>query len=122
VFQKILETIMILSSLSHINMLELISLGASTIFVMLIPGFIWSYVFFDPRKKDAKKISIGERILWGIALSLALVPFSIFILIAMFDVAINVQNVITIVIFLSLLGVLTFFIKEKMPSWGGRHS
>lgn len=103
-------------------MLELISLGASAIFIMLVPGFIWSYVFFDPRKKDAKNISVGERILWGIALSLALVPFSIFILIALFDVAINIQNVITIVLFLSLLGVLTYFIKEKIPSWGARDS
>lgn len=101
-------------------MLELISLGVSTIFVMLIPGFIWSYVFFDPRKKNAENISVGERILWGIALSLALVPFSIFILIALLDVAINIQNVILIVIFLSLLGVLTFLIMEKIPSWQGR--
>jgi uncharacterized membrane protein len=57
------------------------------IFVLFIPGFAWSYVFFL-----RKKIDWIERLALSFGLSIALVPLSVFWLNWLFDMRITLLN------------------------------
>jgi uncharacterized membrane protein len=49
-----------------------------SVFVLFLPGWVWSFVFFDD--KGEKKIDVIERIALSFALSIAVVPLAVFYL------------------------------------------
>ena len=57
------------------------------IFILFLPGFIWSFVFFFKREIDWV-----ERIALSIGLSIAIVPLTVFWLNWLFDVRITLLN------------------------------
>ncbi len=57
------------------------------IFILFLPGFIWSFVFFFKRE-----IGWVERIALSIGLSIAIVPLTVFWLNWLFDVRITLLN------------------------------
>lgn len=72
----------------------------SFIFVLFIPGFIWTYVFFAKGKIDAI-----ERFALSVALSLAIVPLFVFYTNLM-GVPIDKTNVLVLIIIVCCLGGL----------------
>ena len=75
-----------------------------TIFVLFIPGFAWSFMFF---RKD--EIDWIERIALSFGLSIALVPLTIFWLNYLFKVKINAFNcsiAIFVLIFIPIIYLL----------------
>lgn len=48
-----------------------------SIYVLFLPGFVWSFVFFDGR---SRKVDLIERIALSFALSIAIVPLAVFYL------------------------------------------
>jgi len=87
-----------------------------TMLVMFVPGFVWSYVFFDHRsgQGDSKKlISIHERIMWAFALSLAIVPVSFFIINSVFPIPVNGYTVFALMIGLSALGLIVRYVVSR---------
>lgn len=105
----------VFTSLSFINSMR-IFLGS--FFVLFLPGFFISYLFF-PRTRafsedstESARIDWLERIALSIALSIAIVPLIIFYLnlIGMKITTINSLIVIFVIIILSLLGI---YIRNK---------
>jgi uncharacterized membrane protein len=69
-------------------------------YVLFLPGFIWSYVFFNKKNNEEKPLDGIERILLSFALSLALCPLLLFFL-NKIGLAINLLSS-----FLTILGII----------------
>lgn len=68
----------LLTLLTNLTFLDSIRITMGTPYVLFLPGFIISYIFFPNKKKE--KIDIIERIALSFALSIAIVPLIIFYL------------------------------------------
>lgn len=53
---------------------KIIALLIGVFVVMMLPGYLWSKVFFD--KPGHKSISLVERTMWSALLSLVIVPMA----------------------------------------------
>jgi len=85
-----------------------------SIFVLFVPGFTWSWIFF---KKD--KIDWIERIALSVALSIALVPLTILWLNYIIHVKITVLNTTLSICILSVLPVAyTYGMKYYKKRYG----
>jgi len=92
------------------NILEIIRIIFGSIFVLFIPGFSWSHVFF---KKD--EIDLIERIALSFGLSIALVPLVVFYLNFLLKVNINLVNVSIVVLVLAALPLVYLrYLKGKV--------
>jgi len=76
---------------------ELLKIIFGSVFVLFLPGLVWSFFFF---KKG--EIDVVERIALSFGLSIALVPLVVFWLNWLLKIKINIVNV-TVVI-LGLIG------------------
>jgi len=85
--------------------LESMRIVFGSVYVLFLPGFIMSYIFF-PKKKhehfetDKNSIDFIERIALSFALSIAVVPLAVFYL-NLIGVKINLLNS-----FLTILGII----------------
>ena len=79
-------------------MIEILRVFFGSMFVLFLPGFVWSYVFFEKGKIDEI-----ERIALSFGLSIALVPLAVFWLNWIFKVKINLIN--TSLVILALIGI-----------------
>jgi uncharacterized membrane protein len=80
--------------------LSLIRIIFGSVFVLFIPGFSWTYLFFDRDEIDAI-----ERIALSFGLSIALVPLSVFYLNYLFGVRITLINCAIVISVLTLVPV-----------------
>ena len=78
------------------------------IFILLVPGLAWSYVFF-PRKD----INWLERIALSFGLSIALVALAVFLVNKLFGVGINLVTFILVTISLTALASALAFLRRK---------
>jgi len=89
---------------SSLGMLESFRIVFGSVYVLFLPGFILSFVFFPKTRssdsKDKGSIDWLERIALSFALSIAVVPLAVFYL-NLIGVGINVLNS-----FLTILGVV----------------
>jgi uncharacterized membrane protein len=81
----------------------------SAIFILFLPGFVWSFVFFAKREIDWV-----ERIALSFGLSIAIVPLTVFWLNWIFDVRITLLN--TSLIVCALIVVPTAYLLVRRPS------
>jgi len=88
-------------------MIEILRMIFGSIFVLFVPGLIWSFVFFDK-----KEIDWIERIALSFGLSIALVPLTIFYLNYLFSVPINLVNSTIAIGGISLVGGLFYKLKK----------
>ena len=79
-------------------MIEILRVIFGSMFVLFLPGFVWSYVFFEKGKIDEI-----ERIALSFGLSIALIPLAVFWLNWIFKVKINLIN--TSLVILALIGI-----------------
>lgn len=77
------------------------------IFVLFLPGFIWSFVFFFKREIDWV-----ERIGLSLGLSIAIVPLTVFWLNWLFHVRITLLNSSLAVLVLSALPAIYLLVKR----------
>jgi len=78
------------------------------IFILLLPGLAWSYVFFS--RKD---INWVERIALSFGLSIALVSLAVFLLNKLFGVGINLLTFALVVVSLTALAIALAFLRRK---------
>jgi len=90
-----------------VEILEIIKIITGSIFVLFLPGFAWSFVFF---KKD--EIDWIERIALSFGLSIAIVPLVVFWLNYFLGVKTNFLNVSIII--LALTGTAAVILKGKI--------
>ena len=106
----ILSTLFILSLVisffSELNLISSLRIVYGSVYVLFLPGFLMSYLFFPVTSEIEKKGSIDwiERIALSFALSIAIVPLLIFYLnlAGMRITALNSVIVVLIIILLSL--------------------
>lgn len=79
-----------------VDIVEIIRIFSGSVFVLFLPGFAWSLVFF---KKD--EIDLIERIALSFGLSIALVPLAVFWLNYFLGVKINLLNVSIVILALT---------------------
>lgn len=91
------------------SVLEALRVFFGLVFVLFVPGFAWSYVFFT-----GKSIDWIERIALSFGLSIALVPLVTFCLHWLLDMRITLLS--TSLVVLSLAGIAAMWV------WGRRHS
>jgi len=87
-------------------MIEIFRVIFGSAFVLFLPGFVWSYVFFEKGKIDEI-----ERIALSFGLSIALVPLTVFWLNWIFKVKINLINASLVI--LGLIGIATGILYVK---------
>lgn len=89
-------------------MVEIITIILGSLFVLFLPGFAWSFVFF---KKE--EIDWIERVALSFGLSIAMVPLAVFWLNFFLGVRINLLNVSIAILTLIGAAVGTYKLKEK---------
>jgi len=97
-----------ISIFTSVSYLEAIRIIYGSVYVLFLPGFILSYLFFpktrpfeeDKEKREKGAIDWIERIALSFALSIAVVPLSVFYL-NLIGVKINLLNS-----FLTILGII----------------
>lgn len=95
------------------NVLEGFRIFFGSVFILFVPGFAWSYVFFA--KKDIDWI---ERVTLSVGLSIAVVPLTVFWLNWIFDIKITLLNTSLIVCALTALALACIWARNH--SWGNR--
>ena len=86
------------------------------IVVFFLPGFAWTFVFFN-------KISVIERIVLSMGLSIAIVTLGVLVLHVLFDMTITGYTSLITIALIIALAVITYFIKryitKRMKAAGG---
>jgi uncharacterized membrane protein len=93
------------------SILEVSRIIFGGMFVLFLPGFAWSFVFFT-----RKNIDLIERIALSFGLSIALVPLSVFWLNWLFYMKISILN--TSLTVCGLIIVAAIYIIARKQSWG----
>jgi uncharacterized membrane protein len=93
------------------NILEASRIVFGSIYVLFIPGFIISFIFF-------KKIDVLERIALSFALSIAIVPLTVFYL-NLIGLKISTLNVFLTILAIIIISILSLLIKDKY--WKRHH-
>lgn len=90
------------------DIIEIIRIIFGSVFVLFLPGFAWSFVFF---KKE--EIDVIERIVLSFGLSIVLVPLAVFWLNFFLGIKINLVNVSTMILVLIGTAAGTYRLKDK---------
>jgi uncharacterized membrane protein len=93
------------------DVLEVIRLFSGGIFILFVPGFAWSYVFFA-----RKNIDWIERVALSFGLSIALVPLTVFWFNFLFQVKVTLLNTCLVVCGLTIIPAVYILIKRS--DWG----
>ena len=93
------------------SILEGLRIFFGSVFILFLPGFAWSYIFFAK-----KNIDWIERVALSFGLSIALVPLSVFWLNWLFQVKITLLNTSLIVCGLTVIPAVYTFARRS--SWG----
>ena len=95
---------LIIAMFSMVELLTSFRIVFGSVYVLFLPGFIWTFIFFSKTKKHGDKSVKGidwvERIALGFGLSIAIVPLVVFYL-NLIGVPISLLNS-----FLTVLGII----------------
>lgn len=95
-------TLLVASWYPYVDALRIVF---GSLYVLFLPGFVWTFFFFSP-----KKVTIFERIIYSFALSACLVPLSMLISNTI-GIKVNLLNAILIVALVSIFGGITLLIQ-----------
>lgn len=91
-----------------VDIVEIIRITFGSVFVLFLPGFAWSFVFFAK-----EEIDWIERIALSFGLSIALVPLAAFWLNYFLGVKINLLNVSIVILIMVGAAAGTYRLKGK---------
>lgn len=89
--------------------LDILQIVLGSVFVLFIPGLIWSFAFFP--KKD--EIDWIERIALSFGLSIALVPLVVFYANFLGGLEINLLSVSVMIILICVAGIAVWWYRTK---------
>ena len=95
------------------DVLDVVRIIFGSIFILFVPGFAWSYVFFR-----GDKIDWIERFALSFGLSIAIVPLTVFWLNWLFDVNITLLSTTLMVCGITVVALL--WLLARKLSWTGR--
>ena len=90
------------------DFVEAVRMVFGSIYVLFLPGFVWSYVFF--RKGE---IDVIERIALSFGLSIAMVPLATFWMNYLFKIKITLINVSLLIFILIFIALIVIRITSK---------
>lgn len=110
----VLEILSIILGLaSELTYLESSRVVFGSVFVLFLPGFVWSFVFFPSKPSyEENGIDFIERIALSFALSIAIVPLVVFYL-NLIGLKIGLWNTFFVVLGLIVLGWLVAWMRKK---------
>lgn len=79
--------------------------AAGFVIVFFLPGFAWTFVFFN-------RVSVIERIVLSLGLSIAIVTLGVLVLHVLFGITITGSTSLITIAAIIVLAVITFFIKR----------
>ena len=82
--------------------------GIAAIYVLLLPGLIWSYVVFK-----LNEINLAERVLYAVVISILVVPIVVFLAFKV-GIAIVVLSMILEILAIIVFGAIALFIKQTL--------
>ena len=82
--------------------------GIAIVYVLLLPGLIWSYVVFK-----LNEISLTERVLYSVVISILVVPIVVFLAFKM-GIAIVILNMVLEILAVIILGIIALLIKQAL--------
>ena len=85
------------------------------ILVFFLPGFAWTLVFF-------RQVNTIERIVLSFGLSIALVTLSILAMNMLFGIRITGLNSVLIIIFITVVPVVIYYLKRLIKSKNTEHN
>ena len=91
------------------DIIALLKVIFGSIYVLFLPGFVWSYVFF--KKGEIDEI---ERIALSFGLSIALVPLLTFWMNYLFKVKITAANVSLLILGLIFVGMAIIYLRDRL--------
>ena len=91
-----------------VEILEIIRIISGSVFVLFLPGFAWSFVFFEK-----EEIDWIERIALSFGLSIAFVPIAVFWLNYFIGVRIDLLNVSILILVLTGAAALAYRMKGR---------
>ncbi len=112
-YTGIIVLILVLVSLaiglfSNLTMLESFRIVFGSVYVLFLPGYLISYIFFPPAKID-----VIERIALSFALSIAIVPLFVFYL-NLIGLRINfINSFLTILGIIIVAGIILYYKQKK---------
>jgi uncharacterized membrane protein len=122
--EKAIILIMILIAVSVIaffftkNLIYSFRIVFGSVFVLFLPGFILSYIFFpktrkfEEKTKDSKAVDLIERLVLSFALSIAIVPLAVFYL-NLIGLKINALNIFFTILGICFIGLIILVIKNR---------
>lgn len=100
-----------------IGFLESFRIVFGAVYVLFLPGFIISFIFFPKTKEfDSKKenaIDLLERIALSFALSIAIVPLVVFYL-NLVGIRINILNTSLIILAIMIISIIILWKRQKI--------
>jgi uncharacterized membrane protein len=93
------------------EIIELLRIPLGSVFVLFLPGYAWSFVFF--KKGD---IDVIERIALSFGLSIALVPMVIFWLSWLLKIRINIVTVTAVILGLIGCALIIMLIRGRFSA------
>ena len=103
------------SALPLLDRLSFVRALLGFILVFFLPGFAWTLVFF-------RQINILERLVLSIGLSIAVVVLSILALNKLIGVRITGFNSLLIIIFVTVVPVVFYYLKRYIKRFTGSRS
>lgn len=94
------------------ELLAIIRILFSSVFILFIPGFAWTLVLFEKHEID-----LLERIALSFGISLSIVPLAVFSLNYLFHIRINAFNSFLIILTLIAAPILYLHVqnRKKLP-------
>jgi len=92
---------------------EVLRIIFGSFFILFVPGFAWSYVFFD-----RGKIDLVERLALSFGLSIALVPLTVFWFNWVFNVGITLVNTWLLVCGITIVAIIWLYARKRL--WTAR--
>jgi len=107
----------ILASFSDLSIIDSLRVVFGSIFVLFLPGFVFSYLFFPETKSSEKEsngagIDVLERIALSFALSIAIVPLFAFYLNLM-GLKISLLNSFLEILFLIVVSCVIIYYRRR---------
>jgi len=93
------------------EIIELLSIPIGALFVLFLPGYAWSFVFF---KKG--EIDLIERIALSFGLSIAIVPLVVFWLNWLLKIRINIVTVTAVILGLIGCALIIMLIRGRFSA------
>jgi len=98
--------------------LDSISVLIGSAIIFFIPGWIWTYVFFDRGdyfgiKTESRFLRCVERFVLAVAFSLVLIPMSVFFLNIFLSIGATLLDSILISILPVFIGIFLYFAKKR---------